>query len=110
MTNNIESLARELYKAKTKWAEDDKEASRLEELKKVIMAEIYNQMRLETSKSQKDCEMAAIAHENYRSHVESMVEARGVANKSFAHVEGIRERIKEMQRADIQNAMEIKYG
>jgi hypothetical protein len=59
------------------WARADGNASRLEEMKKIIYAEIFNQSRDGTVA---DRENRALVHPTYAKHITMMVEARTQAN------------------------------
>lgn len=70
---------------RTEWAKLDGAARRLEELKPVVEAELFNQAEgaMDARKAQ------ARAHPRYRQHIESMVEARTSANVLLAEVKGM---------------------
>lgn len=110
MTDKELTLPQKLYKAKVKWAELNKDASKLEELRKVVFATVYNYLREDSKLSQKDCEMQAYESKDYERHIESMVEKRQEANIAFAEVEGIREAIDENKRKDIARSVDLKYS
>lgn len=104
------TLPQKLYKAKVKWAELNKEACKLEEMRKVVFAAVYNYLRKDSKLSQKDCEMQAYESADYKRHIEEMVEKRQKANIGFAEVEGIREAIDENKRKDIARSVDLKYS
>ena len=68
----------EKYRLKaTEWANLDGEASRLEEMKKIVLAEIKQRADEKTEAAR---ETAAYASPEYRKHVQAMVAARTKAN------------------------------
>lgn len=109
MKDNL-TLPQQLYKAKTRWAVLNKEACKLEELKKVVFATVYNYLRKDEKVSQKDCEMQAYESSDYKKHIDEMVETRQKAHIAFAEVEGIREKIEEEKRKDIMSSVNLKYS
>ena len=72
-----DKIAHELSKRGKAWAELDQAASLLEETKKTVLAQCTLGAN---GSSQSSRESTALASELYKSHVESMVEARGKAN------------------------------
>lgn len=102
-------LYKKLYNARIEWAKKDAVASRLEALRKPLRATIYLSER-QTSNSVADAELKAEANEKYKQHIESMIVARQAANEAWAKVEGVKEKIKELERQDIANAVEAKYS
>jgi len=72
-----DKIAHELSEAGKEWAEAEATASQLEELKKVVLAQLKTQSG-EKSEAAKETE--ALASEEYKTHIVGMVEARRVAN------------------------------
>lgn len=96
---------------KKEWAKLDKDASTLEEQKKIILATIVVNFKQEDPKiSANMAEFHALASEIYHNHINKMTESRMIANIKWAEVEGIKEAIKEVERDGIKSAMEMKYN
>ena len=104
-------LSEKLYNAKVEWAESDAIASQLEEMKKpvlgsIIQTEIQHNAQLSVAKA----EWIALASNEYKQHIIKMTNARMEAHIKYAKVQAIIEEIKENERQNIKNAMDIKYG
>jgi hypothetical protein len=78
------------------WADKDAAANLLEETKKSVLARIKNETE---SKSDAARETVALAHPDYRAHVDSMVEARRVANRAKVRYDSARV-LAEMRRSE----------
>jgi hypothetical protein len=74
---DADKLASEICKAGEDWADAEYLASQLEELKKVVLAELMNT----GSGSVASREMESLAAPEYRIHIEGMTEARRKANR-----------------------------
>ncbi len=104
-------LSKKLYLAKKEWSYLDCEASKLEETKKTILGCIIqvllqNDPKLSIAKA----EWLAYASSEYQEHINQMTNARMQANIKYAEVQGIIEKIKEVEREEIKNSMELKYN
>lgn len=78
MSLNPEKLAAEIAKAGETWADAEATASQLEELKKVVLAELMNGMDGSVAAR----ETAALATPEYKNHIVGMVSARHTANRA----------------------------
>ncbi len=106
-----ESLARKIYLAKKEWCLLDKEASILELKRKSIISQWILEVKAQDYKKP----LSLIEHEvrastEYMHYIDNMIHARTQANLKMAEVDGIKERIREIERENIKNAMEIKYN
>jgi|LauGreDrversion4_2_1035121.scaffolds.fasta_scaffold81667_4 hypothetical protein len=107
----MQKLSEKLYLAKKEWSKLDRIASELEETKKTILGciiQIFIQQdhKLSIAKA----EWLAYASSEYVKHIKEMTNARMEANMKYAEVQGIIEAIKEIERANIKNSMELKYN
>lgn len=95
MTNQFDpnQLAHEICKAGEEWADADAIASQLEELKKVVLAELMT--TLEGSVAARETQ--ALASPEYRRHIEGMVSARQKANRTKVRYKAL-EALAEMRR------------
>ena len=105
-----ERLSVKLYEALQEWAEKDGIASKLEEQKKIVLAQVYNYSRQAKENGSKDSEMLSIASETYSDHVIKMVEARTESNIAKARVEACRVLIEEEKMKDMKLMQETKYA
>lgn len=106
-----EKLAEKFYIAKKEWAKLDSQASICEESKKIILGQLIELTKQENIKiSLAHAEWKAYASPEYKEHVQKMTQARMEANIKFAEVQGIIEKIKENEREQLKNNMELKYN
>lgn len=84
-----EQLAGELERRGHEWADKNAAAELLEEMKGPRLSQIANEHKA-TVPSVAAAEMVAKASEAYGAHIASMVEARRVANRAKASLEGYR--------------------
>jgi hypothetical protein len=104
-------LHEQLLEAKTSWAQLDRKASRLEEMKKSILASIITNIKAHNPKiSVALAEWEALAREEYVKHIEEMTTAREESHIAFAKVEAIRLRIDTEKNMNIQNMVNLKYS
>lgn len=104
-------FAEKLYNAKVEWSRQDAVASQLEETKKsilgsIIQIEIQSNPKISIAKA----EWIALSSKEYIEHITKMTNARMEAHIKYAKVQAILEEIKENERQNIKNAMDIKYG
>lgn len=85
-----------LVKSGEDWADKDAAASLLEETKKTVLAKLKNEAGL---KSDAANETVALATDDYRAHLEYMVEARRVANKARVRYDSAKT-LAEMRRSE----------
>lgn len=97
----------ECNKARLEWVRLDGAARKLEELRKVVKAEIANQARNE-GLSATAAEQVAEADPRYRKHVESMVDARTQANIKKAEVDGMEMRWETWRSMNATKRAEMK--
>jgi hypothetical protein len=107
----MEALSEKLYLAKKEWSKLDQKASQLEETRKIVLAQIIqiliqNDQKISIAKA----EWFAYASPEYKKHIEEMTNARMDANIKLAEVQGIVEKIKEVERGEIRQSMEMKYN
>lgn len=85
-----------LIRAGEAWADADAAASLLEETKKSLLAQL---MQEADSTSNAGKEMLALAHPDYRKHVDGMVSARKAANKARVRYDSAKV-LAEMRRSE----------
>lgn len=84
---NSEEIYRMIVKDGEDWADKDAAANLFEETTKTVLAELMNG-RYENSQAAK--ESAARVDEKFKTHIESMVEARRLANRAKVKYDGAR--------------------
>ena len=75
---DLSSVFEKCVKAGIEWADRERDASLLEETRKVFLAELTREYLASSSKAA--AEVNALAREEYKTHVEGMIEARRLAN------------------------------
>jgi hypothetical protein len=101
------SLAEEYRQLASEWAELNGKASRLEEMRKSIRAELSNHYRAK-AKSMAEAESQAEADPLYKKHIADMVEARTAANIAKASLDGNEWRLKLMQTLEATKRAEMR--
>lgn len=104
-------LYEQLLEAKTNWAKLDRNASRLEEMKKCILAGVITNIKAHNPKiSVALAEWEAYANADYIDHINQMTSAREEAHIAFAKLEAIRVQIENEKNMNIQNMVNLKYS
>lgn len=105
-----ESLAKQLYEAKKKWAEKDRLASVLELGRKPTLGTVIEVLKNDDVKTAISLiEWKAYASAEYKEYIKKMTKARMEAHILFAKVESIREEIEEIKRQNMNENMQMKY-
>lgn len=100
-------LAEEYRQLAQEWAHLNGEASRLEEMRKSIRAELTNHYRAK-AKSMAEAESQAEADPIYKKHIADMVAARTAANVSKASMDANEWRLKLMQTLEATKRAEMR--
>ena len=85
-----------LIRAGDDWADKNAAADLLEETKKSVLAKLKNEA---DAKSEAARESLALCHQDYRAHLESMVEARKQANRARVRYDAAKV-LAEMRRSE----------
>ena len=104
------SLTKQLYDVSKEWAFLNKQASLLEETRKIIFAEIQNRLREEQVKEnikivESKIESLAMVSIDYKSHIDRMIDARYKTNLKRAELEKVKNEIEDFKRQEINNAI-----
>ena len=114
MKNDIPNWEK-LYRINVEYCDLKAIADRKAELKKHYFSMWVVELKKSKAKDGEKFTETALEKEVYASreycdYVIDMIESEKKARLKYAELEGLREKMKEIERVDIQNAMSIKYG